>query len=283
MASTHPLTGAKLVEGENADRRGGSLRARMPELDISAGLQSLDAYGQTLTDNLPGNEQQLGSEAGINIGQIQGAQQEAQGNLDLQRGSATAAGESAIAEARRVGSELNQGIQARFGGTTGTGAFSSEIVGRDVAGNIQDNRGIVQQRMAELDQAEVSVDRDAQQQIFAVNTRLTEAKNQLRRQLKEDLAQINIRKGELEMQKSQARMNVMMQAAQTQAAFESQARAAENQIAQMREASKLDLQNLRESLSIQTNFNPVQTSSYSGTKLVEGENADLRGGILRAR
>ena len=285
MASRHPLTGEKLVEGENADRRGGSLRPRMPELDISGATKSLDDFGTTLQEALPGEEQQLSSEAGINIGQVQGAQKEAVEKLGLQRGAAERQTESAIAEARRVGDELLRGIQARFGGTTGTGAFTSEIIGRDIAGNIAENRSILQQRMAELDQAEISVDRDAQQQVFSINTRLEEAKQQLRRELKERLAEINVRKGELEMEKSKARMGVMMQAAETSRMLEMQARDQSNAIEQMRESAKLDLQDLRERLAISSSFGGFNTQSFepTSTKLIEGVNADRRGGVLRAR
>ena len=101
------------------------------EQSIGASTQSeLSQEGQ-LNANLQGNLGTLGTQLSGQMGQLSG-----QANT-LQSQTA-----NAKAEARRGAAEIQQGIQARYGGTTGTGAFASELSGRQAnqtVGNLNQN------------------------------------------------------------------------------------------------------------------------------------------------
>jgi len=230
MASRHPLTGEKLVEGENADYRDGKLRARMPELDIGPALKSLDAYASTIEGNLPGQEAQLESEADITIGDLETERDRGLGQLDLSRQEQEQGTKAGIAESRRIGDELLTGLQARFGGGTGTGLFAGELTGRQVAQNISQQRVALTQAISRIDQAKSDLNLAASEQLAAVKTRLANAKETLRAEVRERIAQINIQKGMLEVEKSRAKMDVMQQAMQVQASMVQQERAFEQQM-----------------------------------------------------
>jgi len=102
---------------------------------------NLDPMFQPLMDNL---EQQVGQSTQSEGTQEQGLAADLSGNIsqtnnDLsgqmgqfgnQQNQLTTQTQNAKAQARQGAAEIQQGIQARYGGTTGTGAFASELGGR---------------------------------------------------------------------------------------------------------------------------------------------------------
>ena len=69
-------------------------------------------------------------------GQVGLANQRAETQTREGQADTRAQTESVIEQARRQAAELMQGIQARYGGTTGTGRFTSEILGSQATRNI---------------------------------------------------------------------------------------------------------------------------------------------------
>ena len=125
-----------------------------------------------------------------------------------------AEGTGAIEEARRGASQLLQGIQSRFGGTTGTGRFTSEILGAQTTRNIANVRqqaiktiGTLRARLQEtVNQIDMEVQntRDIAQQNIADYERQSETlKQQARAGLQSALAQIGQQRGELQSRKAE--------------------------------------------------------------------------------
>lgn len=112
-------------------------------------------------------------------------------------------GESAIDEARRQYSEIQQGLQSRYGGSTGTGRFASELSGRESLRNIANVREGLSQAMLEIDnklQQVQEVGRIAEQDI----TNQTESRiGEARRALDNQIADIRKQQGLLQAQKAQ--------------------------------------------------------------------------------
>jgi len=146
----------------------------------------------------------MASKAGVEDYRQRGAGQ-------IQRAGQTAGErtESAINEARRVGAELQQGIQSRFGGTTGTGAFSSEITGRETQRNIGQQRQQFEQTMRDLTAAGQDLEREVATKIYQVDADTMNQKSQLERDLRTKLASIETDKGMLRADKAKTKLGAL--------------------------------------------------------------------------
>lgn len=245
MASKYsPYTGEKLVEGVNADRRGGKLRARDPyEGMYDSATKALTDYATSLQSDQPTMESDIQAGAETQRKTVRQQKEAGIGKIGTQRESATRASESAVAEARRVAAEQMQGLQARFGSSTGTGGFTGEILGRETARNIAGERGALQGRMGELDVAERDLITQADNQIFQIDTQANQAVNESRRQLRDQLAQINMKKGELEADKASRRIQALQN-------YQLTLRQIEAQKEQAQQAVKADMEKMNRELAI---------------------------------
>src|SRR5258708_2646138 len=100
---------------------------------------ALDALNASIAPTQQGEqaqEGQINQAAGEQTNQVNTALQGQQQQLGQQQGVQDTSTQNAIAQARQAASEIQQGIQARYGGSTGTGAFASEISGRSAQNNI---------------------------------------------------------------------------------------------------------------------------------------------------
>ena len=210
MAERSPYTGEKLVEGVNADRRGGKLRARDPyEGMYKEATKALTDYATSIQADQPKMEADITAQGEVQRRTTQQQKEAGLGTIGTQKEQATRQTESAIAEARRIASEQMQGLQARFGTATGTGGFTGEIMGRETARGIESRRGGLQQTINELDMAERDLIQRADNQIFQIDTQVNQFINESRRQLRDQLAQINLQKGQLEADKAQRRIQAL--------------------------------------------------------------------------
>jgi ElaB/YqjD/DUF883 family membrane-anchored ribosome-binding protein len=129
--------------------------------------------------------------------------------------------ESAISEARRQANELMQGIQSRFGSSTGTGAFASELLGRQAMQGIGDYRTGLQQVLGqantqlqntfgEINTAMGNLKKQVSLSISQAQTEANQLKEQARQNVAEQLASVNATIGETETAKAQARTSALM-------------------------------------------------------------------------
>lgn len=176
---------------------------------IAPALQGLqDAIGanqssyQASLQGIDANTNKLRGEAQNALGQA-----ETSATQSKQRNTQTT--ESAIDEARRQFSELQQGLQARYGGTTGTGQFASEIAGsqalKNIAGYRQNLSGAIQNIDDKLEQVRGST------QIYLrdLEDQATSQKSQAKAQLDQALNQIRQAQGELQGRKAELASNAI--------------------------------------------------------------------------
>ena len=145
---------------------------------------------------------------------------EAQGQVSMANQKAEAQTESVIEQARRQAAELMQGIQARYGGTTGTGRFTSEILGSQATRNIAQNQAALRQYKAQMDSelqntmskiglAENELKTKVTSLINQEDQNLQQAKIQLRANLDKSLAEISQQRSMLETEKANKRYEIL--------------------------------------------------------------------------
>ena len=145
---------------------------------------------------------------------------EAQGQVSMANQKAEAQTESVIEQARRQAAELMQGIQARYGGTTGTGRFTSEILGSQATRNIAQNQAALRQYKAQMDSelqntmskiglAENELKTKVTSLINQEDQNLQQAKIQLRANLDKSLADISQQRSMLETEKANKRYEIL--------------------------------------------------------------------------
>lgn len=127
---------------------------------------------------------------------------------------------SAAAEARRQFAEIQQGMQALYGGTTGTGAFATELAGRSAMVNIANVRGAAltgiaeneaafQNTVGEITGAENDIRSEAMRAINEIDASTMQQKKEIESEVLRQLTEINLKKGESEAAKSERRMAVL--------------------------------------------------------------------------
>jgi len=118
-------------------------------------------------------------------------------------------GESAVAEARRQYGEIQQGIQGLYGGSTGTGAFATELAGRETLRNIGGVRQQVSNAITEIDDRLGQVREVVSMQIQDIESQAGVMKQRIKAGLDQSLAQIRSTRGELESRKAELAMQAM--------------------------------------------------------------------------
>ena len=190
-----------------------SQEEHMSGYDFQGAIQpALEALSQQEGVSRSGYETALGQAertGGQQKTEMQTEESRRLGELGQQRTEAKQTGESAMSEARRTTSELMQGIQARFGGTTGTGKFTSEIMGAAGATNIAQNRQAMQNTMSKIGMAEENVRKTTTDYISQINNQMDTAKENAKQQLDQALSNINSQRGALQSQKAQMQMDVL--------------------------------------------------------------------------
>ena len=122
----------------------------------------------------------------------EGVQQEAQGN---------------ISETQRQGSQIMQGIQSRFGGTTGTGKFASEILGAQISKNLASFRTASTNAVQAIDTMARKEQLQSLNRINQINLQAETDKTSLRNSLKSALAELQRSRTGLRSDKQKVMMN----------------------------------------------------------------------------
>lgn len=135
--------------------------------------------------------------------------------LERGRTSQQQGADSAADEARRQFSEIGQGIQARYGGTTGTGAFATELAGRQSMKNIGNIRTALSGAMREIDDKLGQVKEIGRIAQADIEDRALQEKSQAKADLDSALSDIRRQKGELQSRKAELAMQAMQLYQQT--------------------------------------------------------------------
>lgn len=110
--------------------------------------------------------------------------------------------ESAADEARRQFAEIQQGLQARYGGTTGTGQFAGELAGRETLRGIGNIRQGLSQAMLEIDTKLQQVKEIGRIALEDIDSQYKIDQEKLKANLESELAGIRREKGQLQQWKA---------------------------------------------------------------------------------
>jgi hypothetical protein len=123
----------------------------------------------------------------------------------------TRRGESAVAEARRIASEGLKTLSAQFGTTTQAGGAFGERLISQTSRNIAQNRAVLQETLGAISQTEENLRNETSRIINDINENVSLAKEKARNWLNSALADVSMRRGELESRKAERRIEAVMQ------------------------------------------------------------------------
>lgn len=260
---------------------------------IAPAIQGLESAISPLQQGFADTQGQLEASRGTQIDQTRqqiGSQVQTLDSAKVKQGRMA---ESAADEARRQYSEIQQGLQSRYGGTTGTGMFAGELSGRETMRNIGNIREGLTTAIGEIDNKLVQVKelgRLAEQDIQdKTNAMIVQARSQLN----ENIANIRRQQGELQSRKAELAMNAMQmyqQAVQEvqarNAAFKQQLYVQQQQAEQALAAKRSQAQTVAESFSLYNlqqgkQVTPVRIGNKTGTaQSLSGSPMDISSGRL---
>lgn len=169
--------------------------------------------------------------------------------------------QNALASARRLFNELNQGVRQRFGGANSAGDFANEFYGREFArntGNIQQTAG--QNIKALTDQAtqmKEKYDGMIQNLELQKQTALAQARDEFSRRIQE----INNTRLGLAQNKAQLKLQALQELRTRAYQIQDQATQYMQQLGMMRE--QVNLQTQQQLAQAGQQFQPIQTQGYA--------------------
>lgn len=149
---------------------------------------------------------------------------------------------NAADEARRQYSEIQQGLQSRYGGTTGTGAFATELAGRQTLQNMGQTRQQLSNAVLAIDQKKQQVEEVGRIAVQDIEDKTRDNLNQAKNQLDTAIADIRRQQGELQSRKAELAANAIQIYQNTVQQVNAQNAAFKQNIylAQMQASQKLD-------------------------------------------
>lgn len=134
---------------------------------------------------------------------------EQQGLLGQKGVQQTNLAENAQDKARRLHSEMTQGIQARYGGSTGTGGFAEGQLGNQTAQQIGQIRQSLSQSMGEINDKLVQVKEIGRIALQDIQDKTQDRIRQAKDSLDSNLNAIRMQKGEIQSQKAARAVEMM--------------------------------------------------------------------------
>jgi len=113
--------------------------------------------------------------------------------------------------ARRQYAEIQQGLQARYGGTTGTGAFASDLSGSQTLRSLSDIKTAAANAQTQLAQKLQEVQATGQTLLKQINDQASQQISQAQDNLQAQLSDIRNQKGQLLAHKAELAANAMQQ------------------------------------------------------------------------
>ena len=168
-----------------------------------AAQSTQSSYSAGLNEATTGTEQRKAELAAEEANRMQ--------NFGNQRSTETKRTEGAVAEARRMASQLLQGLQSQYGGSTGTGAFRGEQLGAAASSNIAGNREALQTAMTGIAQSETALKNKVMELQKKEDDQLEQTKLNLRASLDSELNKIAQTKGQLSVDKGRQRYEALNQ------------------------------------------------------------------------
>lgn len=192
-------------------------------------------------------------------------------NDDRERGAEQTRGANAIADARQLYGELQQGVKQRFGGSSSAGEFADAFYGREA----QKQQGNIQNTVGQNIQKLVAHAQDLKSKFDAQLVDLEDKKNtalaQARDTFTQRIQQINGLKATAEQNKAQMKLQALQELRQNAMAVQNSWTQLHQTLIAQQQSADLNLRNAIQSYSAQAGTTP-QLGTYAKA------NAPLIGG-----
>lgn len=189
-SSTPPLASAGAFNPPNYDQL------------IAPAIEGYNNYISTLQGQLPSTLDSINSDLTNktnDLNQNIGAQTQ---TINTAKGEQQTSQDNAANEARRIYSEIQQGLQSRYGGTTGTGAFATEIAGAQTGRDISSIRTTGAQLLKQLDDKLQQVQEIGRLSLQDLQTQAEKQKTDAKNNLDLQIADIRSKIGETQARKA---------------------------------------------------------------------------------
>jgi hypothetical protein len=241
---------ADAIKDGERDQWGNPVNRGPSQDDIQRAVDSI--YGETMgylnqnegliKDSRTAAEKQAEADLLANQSQLGTNREQTMGQLDTQQRKGQTQKEDALAQARRLFSDLQRGNIQRFGGATSAGQAASEIQGAEQ----QRQFGQTARQFNEFTQQIETARRDVENQFQTGMQQLQQGKQQAMAKIQSDftnaIMQINNMRAQTEQQKGQAKLQALMQLRSEANQLQAQATQFEQQLALMREQANLNIQ-----------------------------------------
>lgn len=176
---------------------------------IAPALQALEGGVGVAQSAYDANVANANAQAQSQSGKAQANTQENINTLNQRQAQAEGSTQNAIADAQRGYSEMSQGIQAKFGGVTGTGAFADAILGGQAQRNIAGYRQQLAQNIQNITDTLSHVKVVGQQALEDIENSRVATIRDAKAQLDQAINNIRVKQGELQSNKAEMVANAI--------------------------------------------------------------------------
>lgn len=188
-------------------------RPQQPSIDydalIAPALAAADESMRAEETSLAANLGSIDASSARQKGGYEASRKEAEGSAQLAKQQNVQGTESAIDEARRQFSQISQGIQAKYGGTTGTGAFAETYLGGETLRGISQKRTALTNALSVIDQSLEKVKLVTDMGIQDVDRQSEADKQQAKAEFERNMVSIRNSRGEILARKAELAAQAM--------------------------------------------------------------------------
>lgn len=169
--------------------------------------------------------------------------QNAQAQLEAQKGTTKANEANVIDSARRMYNEMQQGYRQKFGGGNGVSDFAGGILGRELMRNIGNAQNTTGQSIKALQDKSLELNNTYNAQVQQLNMQKENALLQAKNAFQDKLTQIDSMRIQNAQGKAQAKLAALQELRQRAYAIQDQVTAYQQQLDAMKQQSDLQLRN----------------------------------------
>jgi hypothetical protein len=173
-------------------------------------LDALQGAIASANQNYAGQEASINSQAGQAQGSLDTALSGQMNQIGQAKTTQQTGTKNAMQQAQQGYNEISQGIQSRYGGTTGTGAFANEIAGRQTSTNMAQFQTNLTNALGGLDQAAQQVQTVHDQNIKDLKAQTDAAIQQAKSTLQTNIANIGMQQGQVQSAKASQIANAVI-------------------------------------------------------------------------
>lgn len=181
------------------------------EAPINEAIADLRELESQFQSQLPGQLENIQGASDVARKGIETEQAQRAKEFGMQTSEARGVGEASTNEQKRMYGEAMQGLASRFGGSTGTGIFGGELMGRQTSRNVANIRNTVLGTIQKINLAKGKIDDTAMQLKAQLFNETETLKQRARDALNTNLLEIRNMTGALQGKKGEMAMQALQQ------------------------------------------------------------------------